>query len=205
MRKTLTLLSLATALCGCGGPDAPKRVAPLPAGVDVTALADCTVPASFTVEDIDWDSRQLALALFNEDLYDAAEIHGMKAGDTLVYNGDTIIVSETDETDGYLTVNGGIEEGGAYLQAHEGGTYRGTLFDDHSVYSPIGKTTVPLADGWVIIDCRENPGEPSDTLREGQQAYLEALAEYRRQFSPLDTRVRIRNGKVTHIERHWIP
>ena len=104
-----------------------------------------------------------------------------------------------------LILMGGVEEGGADLTANQGGTYRGSEMDDHSTYTSQGKVTLPLAKDFVLIDCGENPTDPSDTIRSTQKEYLEKVPEYRREFQVLDTRVRIEKGIVVEINRHWIP
>ena len=104
-----------------------------------------------------------------------------------------------------LILMGGVEEGGADLTANQGGTYRGSEMDDHSTYTSQGKVTLPLAKDFVLIDCGENPTDPSDTIRSTQKEYLEKVPEYRRDFHVLDTRVRIEKGIVVEINRHWIP
>ena len=180
------------------------RIAPLPAGYDIDNLTDCTVPASFSAEDFNWRGSSLTLKVFSEDIYDAVEVHQMKPGDTLVFAGAPIVVKTVVEENGYLTVDGGIEEGGAYLKPYEGGTYRSLLLDDHPFYTEIGRTQVMLDDDFIIIDCGTEPTDPSDTIRTAQKPYIEALGT-RSGFSELDTRVRIENGRITEVNRHWIP
>ena len=93
----------------------------------------------------------------------------------------------------------------ADLTANEGGTYRGSQMDGHSTYTSLGKVTLPLAKDFVLIDCGENPTDPSDTIITGKKEYLEKVPEYRRDFHVLDTRVRIEKGTVVEVHRHWIP
>ena len=57
----------------------------------------------------------------------------------------------------------------------------------------------------MIVDCGENPTDPSDTLTTGQKLYLETLEGYRREFSPLNTKVVVEDGLITAILRRWIP
>ena len=205
MKKLLIFVGLALCLISCSKKVAYQMVKPLPAPYEVNKLLDATVPASFSSKDISWEIGKLSMEVFSEDLYDSVAVSQLKKGDTVVYDGKPIEVKEIERKDKYVTVNGGVEEGGADLTANQGGTYRGSQMDDHSTYTSLGKVTLPLAKDFVLIDCGENPTDPSDTIRTGQKEYLEKVPEYRRDFNILDTRVRIENGVVVEINRHWIP
>lgn len=207
MKNLITIFTVALAIVACGNSNdkAHQCIAPLPAGVSIDNMNDCTVPASFSSDDFRWMGGNLTMTVYNQDLYDAVEISQMKEGDTLIYEGKPIIISTLEEKNGTLEVNGGLENGGAWLVGYEGGTYRPSEWDDHSVYSEIGKKELPLAEDFVIIDCGENPTDPSDTIRENQKLYLESLKDYKRDFTVLNTTVRIENGLIKEINRRWIP
>ena len=204
MRRLAILFLSASLLASCTG-GTHSVVAPLPCGYDLEDLADCTVPASFSADDFHWMGGNLRMTVYSEDIYDAVDLHRMQPGDTLLYDGKKIIVKAIKDEDGFLTINDGIENGGAWLQAGDGGAYRAVQFDDHSLYTELGAAELPLAEDFRIIDCGENPTDPSDTLGTGQKLYLETLDEWRKNFSPLDTRVLIEGGVITEITRHWIP
>lgn len=210
MRKILTLATAALMLACCttnntSNTTGNRCVRPLPAGYSADSLTDCTVPAQFTVADFDWTVGTLTMTVYSEDLYDAADISQLKAGDTIIYQGRNIVVAQVaDMESGFKTINGGIEEGGAELQAGDGGTYRGTQLDDHSVYTTLGKATVPVAANLVVIDCGIEPTDPVDTIRTDARGYLQKLGQ-RDGFNELNTQVLIENGKVTQIARRWIP
>ena len=167
-------------------------------------VENAEVPATFSTSDFNWMGGNLTMTVYSEDIYDAVELHKMAKGDTLLFNGDTIIV-EKIEGDGDLTVNGGIEEGGAYLVPNEGGTYRALLMNDHSAYTKLGKVQLPLSDNFTLIDCGDNPTDTYDTICTEQKLYLEHVKEYKRDFNELNTRVLIENGIINKITRHWIP
>ena len=205
MKKLLILTVVALCLVSCTKKVAYQMVKPLPAPYAVNKLQDATVPASFSSRDISWENGKLRMEVFSEDLYDAVAVSQLKKGDTVVYDGKPIVVKDIERKDRYVTVNGGVEEGGADLTANQGGLYRGTEMDDHSTYTSLGKVTLPLAKDFVLIDCGENPTDPYDTIRTAQKEYLEKVPEYRRDFHVLDTRVRIEKGNVVEINRHWIP
>ena len=206
MMTILFVLLVCCLLVGCSGDGQIHHcIAPCPVGEDFVALQDCTVPAAFASDDFNWMGGNLTLSVYSEDLYDAVEVTQMTVGDTLVYDCDTLVVETLVWEGNILTVNGGLEQGGAWLQAHEGGTYRAIQFDDHSLYTLQCEAHLPLSQDFVVIDCGANPTDPSDTIRDGQKLYLESLPDYKRHFSYLDTRVLIQNGEITQIQRHWIP
>jgi len=181
-----------------------QRIAPLPAGYSTENLSDCTFPAAFTADDFNWRGSNLTLTLYEEAFYDAARIGGMKKGDTLVFDSRDIVVESIVRDGDYLTVNGGVEEGGAYLQAGQGGTWRGATFDDHSIYREMGEVELILDDGFRIIDCGTEPTDPVDTVT-FVKPHIDALEASRRVFSPYNTRVRTENGRIKEIVRRWIP
>ena len=55
-----------------------KRIAPLPSGIDVDNLQDCTIPAAFSPDDFNWMGGNLKMTVYNEDLYDAVNISLMQ-------------------------------------------------------------------------------------------------------------------------------
>ena len=205
MKKITIMLLFAAIVFSCGPKTAPKLLSPLPSGLEIDALTDCTVPAKFTSDDFRWMGGNLTMKVFSEDLYDAVEVLRMVPGDTLVFGGEKIIVETVEDKDGFVTVNGGLEEGGAWLQAWEGGTYRACQWDDHSLYTELGTVELPLSEDFMIVDCGENPEDPSDTLTTGQKLYLETLESWRREFYPLNTKVVVEDGIITAIIRRWIP
>ena len=205
MKKYFCMLLAAATLCGCAPKKTFQCVAPLDRGTNIEQMTDFTLPAQFTTEDFNWMGGNLKMTLFSEDLYDAVEISQLQIGDTLIYDGQRMVVETLEEMNGTLCINGGLEEGGAWLQGYEGGTYRAVQMDDHSLYSELGKVELPLAEDLVVIDCGDNPDDPIDTISSNQKQYLESLEGYRSTWCPLNTRVVVEQGMVKEINRRWIP
>lgn len=208
--KKVTFLFAAAALlataCASHQRIIHQRIAPLESGLHIDALKDCTVAANFSVQDFNWQKRTLTFSVYSEDLYDAVAISQMALGDTLIYDGKPMAVKKIQKDKNGVSINGEIEEGGAWLTSNGGGTYRATIWDDHSVYTLVGKTTLPLADDFTLIDCTDEPTAPSDTLRTGQQEHLTQMAKQGRDnFYAINTRITIVQGKVTEVRRFWIP
>jgi len=209
MKKIIPFFVLALAFCGCTQKKVTEAgtscVRTLPTGIDLSHLTDATVSASFSTDDFNWMGGNLKLTIHAEQLYDAVELHQLSVGDTLFYEGAPMVVKEKKEDKGQITINGGMDNGGIDLWSNDGGTYRAVTFDDHSVYVELGEVTLPLSEDFTIIDCGEEPLDPSDTIRQGQKLYLENLKDYRKNFTYLDTKVQIENGVITNITRTWIP
>lgn len=205
MKKFCYCCALAIALVGCSQKPTNQMVKPLPSAYQIDQLKDATVAASFSTKDFAWDKGKLSMDVFSEDLYDAAEISKLKAGDTLVYLGQPIVVKDVVFKDSFVTVNGGIEEGGADFTAKQDRLYRGTQMDGHSTYTKLGKVTLPLAKDFKLVECGENPTDPYDTIKVAQEDYLKKVRDYKKVFSSLDTKVLVKNGTIVSITRKWIP
>ena len=182
-----------------------RLIAPLPSGLDVDNLENCTVPAKFTSEDFRWMGGNLRMTIYSKDLYDAVDISQMQVGDTLIYTGKPMIIETIEEVNGALAINGDIDNGGCCLVGYEGGTYVARNWDDHATYTEKGVAELALADDFVIIDCGDFPTDPLDTVRTDQKLYLETLKNSHREFFPLNTLITIENGMITEINRRWIP
>ena len=191
MKPLLTSIITIGLICSCSTPNTHSLITTLPSGLDINNLTDCTIPARFNAKDFNWRGSNLTFEVFSEDLYDAVEVLGMKAGDTLLYCGEKMVVTSISENKGTLEINGGVEEGGAWLMPAEGGTYRSYTLDDHSTYTSLGTAHVILAEDFRIIDCGPNPEDPSDTISTEQKLYLDTLRTWRQDFYQIDTKVQI--------------
>lgn len=205
MKKIIILVAALSVAFGCKEHSSHTLIAPLPSGLSVSDLQDCTVPASFAIGDFQWQEGKLELTVYSKDLYDAVEISQMQVGDTLVYASERMVITRIEESHGGLEINGGLEEGGCCLSGYEGGTYVARNCDDHATYTRLGKAMLPLAEDFQLVDCGEFPQDPADTIRTDIRRYLETLSEGRRDFFQLNTRVEIQEGKIRRILRHWIP
>ena len=206
MTRILAILAICAIFGSCVTKKAEhKFIAPLPAGINVENLQDCTVPASFNLEDIDWTEGKLSITVYNKDLYDAVEVSQLQVGDTLFYDDYPIVINKIEENECGIEINDGqIDEEGCCLAPYEGGTYVAIHWDTHATYTELGKAEVALADDFVIIDCGEFFTDPSDTIRTDQKRYIENLKDGKTSFFRLNTLVTIENGKITEINRRWI-
>ena len=109
------------------------------------------------------------MTVWEQELFDAADITGLKAGDTLVVRGEDIAVSSVENADGIIHVNGGVENGGISLSPSEsGGTFCETNAEvaEYDVsYTSVAQLVLPVdADSFVYTD--------SSDLERGEKTYL---------------------------------
>lgn len=71
-------------------------VKPLPSSYQIDNLKDAEVATSFSANDFSWKDGKLSMDVFSEDLYDSAEVSKLKAGDTLIYIGEPIVVKDVN-------------------------------------------------------------------------------------------------------------
>ena len=109
MRKYCFCCALAMAFYGCSTRPNNQMVKPLPSSYQIDNLKDAEVATSFSANDFSWKDGKLSMDVFSEDLYDSAEVSKLKAGDTLIYIGEPIVVKDVNFRDSFVTVNGGIE------------------------------------------------------------------------------------------------
>lgn len=198
-------LFVAALLISCGSNQPDNLVTPLEPTKEYKTLNEITLPAAFMRSDFDWEKQTLTLQPHAMDQYDADRIARLQAGDRLLFDGDTLTVERVEFDGSEVIVNSGIEEGGATLRLEPNGYWRGLLWNDHATYTEMECVTLPFAPQWLLSDCGEAPTDPQIELREGQQEYLNQLADYRETFSPLNTTIQLQNGYIVAIHRRWIP
>ena len=174
----LSLLVLSAALFGCGAKDEPltepsdTRILPIPSSFDPTNLEDCSFPVSFTNDDIelnDEGSFVLHMTVWEQELFDAASITGLKEGDVIVVRGDDVSVAAVEQADGVVHINGGLENGGITMAPSESG---GTFYESGSelteydaMYTSVAQMALPVnGDEFVYRD--------SSDLEKGEVTYL---------------------------------
>ena len=174
----LSLLVLSAALFGCGAKDEPPtepsdtRILPIPSSFDPANLEDCSFPVSFTNDDIelnDEGSFVLHMTVWEQELFDAASITGLKEGDVIVVRGDDVSVAAVEQADGVVHINGGLENGGITMAPSEsGGTFYESgseLTEYDSMYASVAQMALPVnGDEFVYRD--------SSDLEKGEVTYL---------------------------------
>lgn len=154
---------------------------------------------------------QIDLVLYGYDAYVQADIDGLKKGDVIRTHLDgtdeaadvTIESIETNADTGYVTINGGIEEGGIEL-CRERDVYRTITFDDYPVYYEVGEITMPLADDVTLSDSSADP-QATPVESDGIAAVAEAFHADPDYWICSNTTIFTDHGKVSSILRVWVP
>lgn len=209
------MIAVLICLSGCSEKNIHDCIEPLPPQGNAKTIMEGCIPANFSTADFNWKEGKIRFTAFYELRYASNDVDRMTVGDTLFYDGKKMPVAKIKRHDSFCDVNGGLEQGGAWLSAKEGGawplqgkskdTYRAVEMDDHSVYMEWGKAEMPLSSHFTLIDCGDSPQAPYDTLCAGQRKYLEQLKDYRQTFSCVSTRIYVEHGTVTSVVRRWIP
>ncbi len=154
---------------------------------------------------------QIDLVLYGYDAYVQADIDGLKEGDVIRTHLDgtdeaadvTIESIETNADTGFVTINGGIEEGGIEL-CRERDVYRTITFDDYPVYYEVGEVTMPLADDVTLSDSSADP-QATPVESDGIAAVAEAFHADPDYWICSNTTIFTDHGKVSSILRVWVP
>ncbi len=112
-----------------------------------------------------------------------------------------MVVTSREDENGFVTINGGLEQGGVDLTSDDSGVYYAVGLDDTKSYHELGKVTVPVADGFVLMD-NADPEHPDETYA---AADLAELAASEPGFTANNTLATIEHGKLTVLARSYTP
>ena len=231
---TLTvLLALGITMAGCGTPgstagsaaasttsttssEAQKtEVQPMQGVLLSEPLPDGTYHISFESDKVWVGERKNTIndaVVYDYDRYTAPEIEALREGDTIAthLNGAEEITALTVESiereNNYVTINGGIEEGGIDL-CKEDDHYRTLTWDDFPVYYEVGVAKqLVMADDIELSDGAAD-FEADPVIVKGDRAVCDAMSNEEDGYgwNAGNTTVTIQNGEVTHADRIWVP
>lgn len=231
---TLTvLLALGITMAGCGTPgstagsaaasttsttssEAQKtEVQPMQGVVLSDPLSDGTYHISFESDKVGVGERRNTIndaVVYDYDRYTAPEIEALREGDTIAthLNGTEEITALTVESiereNNYVTINGGIEEGGIDL-CKEDDYYRTLTWDDFPVYYEVGVAKqLVMADDIELSDGAAD-FEADPVIVKGDRAVCDAMSNEEDGYgwNAGNTTVTIQNGEMTHVDRIWVP
>lgn len=231
---TLTvLLALGITMAGCGTPgstagsaaasatsttssEAQKtEVQPMQGVLLSDPLSDGTYHISFESDNVGVGERRTAIndvVVYDYDRYTAPEIEALREGDTIAthLNGTEEITALTVESiereNNYVTINGGIEEGGIDL-CKEDDHYRTLTWDDFPVYYEAGVAKqLVMADDIELSDGAAD-FEADPVIVKGDRAVCDAMSNEEDGYgwNAGNTTVTIQNGEMTHVDRIWVP
>ena len=154
---------------------------------------------------------QLTMEVYAYDAYEKDAVEGLKEGDVIQVHdqGDqtvtrmTVESVELDADNGYVTINGGIEEGGVDLVLDHD-VYRTMTFDDYPIYYKAGELTLPLAGDVTLSDSSADP-QAVAVETNGAAAVAEAIQAEPDGWNCNNTTVETQNGEVSSINRIWVP
>ena len=231
---TLTvLLALGITMAGCGTPgstagsaaasttsttssEAQKtEVQPMQGVLLSDPLPDGTYHISFESDKVWVGERKNTIndaVVYDYDRYTAPEIEALSEGDTIAthLNGTEEITALTVESvereNNYVTINGGIEEGGIDL-CKEDDHYRTLTWDDFPVYYEVGvaKQLVMAEDIELSDGAADFEADP--VIVKGDRAVCDAMSNEEDGYgwNAGNTTVTIQNGEMTHVDRIWVP
>lgn len=227
------LLALGITMAGCGTPgstagsaaasttsttssEAQKtEVQPMQGVLLSDPLSDGTYHISFESDKVWVGERKNTIndaVVYDYDRYTAPEIEALREGDTIAthLNGTEEITALTVESvereNNYVTINGGIEEGGIDL-CKEDDHYRTLTWDDFPVYYEVGVAKqLVMADDIELSDGAAD-FEADPVIVKGDRAVCDAMSNEEDGYgwNAGNTTVTIQNGEMTHVDRIWVP
>ena len=178
-------------------------------------LSDGTYHISFESDKVQVGERRNTIndaVVYDYDRYAAADIEALSEGDTIAthLNGTEEITALTVESvereNNYVTINGGIEEGGIDL-CKEDDHYRTLTWDDFPAYYEVGVAKqLVMADDIELSDGAAD-FKAAPVIVKGDQAVCDAMSNEEDAYgwNVGNTTVTIQNGEITRADRIWVP
>ena len=178
-------------------------------------LADGTYHISFEQDKVWVGERKNTIndaIVYDYDQYTSAEIGALSEGDTIATHLDgtenttVLTVERIERKDGYVTINGGMEEGGIDL-CKEDDHYRTLTWDDYPAYYEVGVVKqLVMADDIELSDGAAD-FEADPVIVKGDRAVCDAMSNEEDIYgwNAGNTTVTIQDGEITHIDRIWVP
>lgn len=178
------------------------------AQLENNSLTDGKLAASFDANSLKEEDGKLQLTfiVYNYEEFSGVEITDLKEGDVIVVNGQDLTVNSVTEENGYITVNGGEEDGGVTF-AHNGdaGTYYVMGMDDSKTYYEVGQLTLPVADTCVLTDDSDPDNHGKTTPASDLTALLTQQDADPYGFTSQNTTITVENSQITAIYRSFLP
>ncbi len=181
-----------------------KIVAPLDLGLDWDEVRNYgQVRVSFDGEDVsrEGDQVMLRLTVYDYEKFDDTEILQLQVGDVLRIDGEDVLIHSI-ENDGWLHINGGIDDEGVTLMPYGIGVYVQIFENEAKNYFPAGQITLPVSEEFLFTD-GSLPVEMS-MLKTLENLIAEMETEGRT-FSPYDTSVSTYDGWIIGLRTFYVP
>ena len=141
------------------------------------------------------------MTVYDYELFDAAEISALKAGDVLVVAGQEVTVSSVNNEGDRVDINGGVDGGGVSLVTEEDGTYYETLNSSADVvhnYLTVGDVTLPVAQDFVYNDnVNQQTYQAADLLGKSDSVDFSCSAQ--------NSSVQISGGQIVSVTKIYTP
>ena len=183
-----------------------KLVAPVLYDWDLNNLPDGIYPVAFDAANIVAEEGIYlnGAVIFSADCYDIVDINTLSQGDDIIWDGSLITVDTVERDGEFVIINGGYDQGGCTLvPREESNCYVGIVDNDYQTYTAYGETDLKLAENAVYTDSSDLDADPVVTAYD--QGIVEALQKGDGLFTYYDTTIRIENGLVVEIIRHYMP
>ena len=201
MKKMLCAL-MALMMLACGFAFA-ETIAPQ---MDVVNTTDAIWKVEFDRDAIR-DGVMNGVHLFSEDIYDIVDVEKMAVGDTFVAEGNEITIQSIERNEfGNIDINGGFSKEGGYTLTTEEGTngWMTTMENDFSTCTDRGVYDLEMAGNVTLTDSWDIDGQTE--VATGIEAVTRAIMESPNpDFHALNTDIRLEDGKVVEINRHYVP
>ena len=171
-------------------------------------LTDGKLAASFDANSLKEEDGKLQLTfiVYNYEEFSGVEITDLKEGDVIVVNGQDLTVNSVTEENGYITVNGGEEDGGVTFAPNgDAGTYYVMGMDDSKTYYEVGQLTLPVADTCVLTDDSDPDNHGKTTPASDLTALLAQQDADPYGFTSQNTTITVENSQITAIYRSFLP
>lgn len=208
MKKITVYLIICALLCALAMPAmaAGNTIMPLP-DTTMESLDNATAAISLAENGVYMDETgaiRMHLNVYTYDMYDLVDISMLEAGDTLVYLGEELAVTEVTRTEtGLVLINGGLDQNGLDLYTDESGVYFAHGLNDVKSWYLAGQADYPVSDEFVYTNSADIEAEAPLTIYAGEFLEEGESADY--PFIPEDTTVRIENGVIVAMDRVYIP
>jgi hypothetical protein len=187
--------------------DGGRTVAPIAVEVDVNHLPDGEYPVAFDRGDV---ARLASGTYMNAvhvcamEVYADGDIENLAEGDSVVVAGSAIPVSTVTSDGSLVQINGGTgaEDGCDFIRTADG-NWRVNGFDDLPTYTELGVTTLVVDESAVFTDASDIDSDPVTAPYDGIVEAMQGAAFDG--FYADNTTVTIRSGRVTRIDRVFVP
>ena len=161
---------------------------------------------SFSLRDV--TRRDVELHICSDLRYAAADIDALRAGDTILYADEEIVV-QTIEGENGKSINGGYEDGGVTLWLDADGSYVALEYES-PVFVDIDGAKVEFADEVVLRRWHENEdGSIADDMLETTVPAAEMMRALLKtgyfDFGPASTVALFRNEQLAELTLNYTP